>query len=106
MSKMLELSQSTQRNDYSCGLRTIYSIAQYFDYVSYYSEIIQYAKDLEIDFKLGINEWELRDLIKYIGLKVLTRKNLNIKKIKNSINKERPVICSIRNGTHWIAGNN
>lgn len=99
---ILDIPRYWQKDRYSCGPRSLFCVAKYFDTGYSWREIKMLAKETADDITDGINQYDMKKLVHFVGLKYRTIKNVTFRKIKNSIEWEIPIICTIDNGDHWI----
>ena len=99
---ILDISRTWQKDRYSCGSRSLFCIAKYFEVVNSWWEVKTLTKELVVDITKGINGNEMKGLIHTVGLKYKTIKNVTLRKIKNSIEWEIPIICTVDDESHWL----
>ena len=81
---ILDIARSWQKDRYSCGSRSLFCVAQYFETGYSWREIKMLAKETADDITDGIHQYDMKKLVHAVGLKYKTIKNVTLRKIKNS----------------------
>jgi len=97
---ILDFNRNIQRNNFTCGHRSVFGIAKHFGLVEW-TDVKRISKELGIYESDGTTNAEIKKLIRAVGLRYRTIENLTERKIRNCINKGYPILCSIDNEKHW-----
>jgi len=92
----LDIRPRLQLDDYSCGLQSLASILDYYDYAVDLDEL---ADDIGLT-EDGCDEDQIRRAIRAYGLKHRSMSRMSLAKIQQCIDDGEPILVAPNNG-HW-----
>jgi len=94
---VLNIHPRLQLDGYSCGLQSLASILDYYDYEVDLDEL---ADDIGLT-RDGCDEDQIRKAIRAYGLRYRTMNRAGMARLQGCIDRDHPVMVPINNNGHW-----
>ena len=94
--KYLKFKRFNQVDRYSCGIQCAYSILHYYNLLTSERELDDFLN------KEGTDLDVMQNIFRDHGLKIAEKYESSLRDIKNSIDKEYPVLTTINDTEHWV----